>query len=354
MILTRWRRGMAGPTRGWHPRRRRPGWAALAAAALGALLLVLAGLPRAKEAAPVSFTVAPVETSALQAAKPLPSNICLGLMEGESTYQAAFPRKRLMAGRMMLIDEAHPLPEEAAPPNTLSLLKYTAGRVACRDQQAVLAQDALDALDALFRSARQARINQLVVFAAARSQEQQRQLLCDRMAELSRAMSMEDALAQAKAEIETPGCSEHQLPWCVDIRLCQGWNTLPSEASLADTEAGRWLTAHCWEYGFIRRYDMGRETDASHRAWHFRYVGKAHAAMMHALGLSLEEYLAFLHEHGSVTLLGPGNEPYAAVACRPWSGEDAAFALPLTATVEDASVDNTGYALVACLYPAAD
>lgn len=354
MTLTKWRRCPMGPARGWRPRRGRPLWVVLVSAVLGTLLILWLCQPRADSAAPASYTVASPATAVPQVEKALPANVRLGLPEGGTTYQAAFPRKRLMAGRMMLIDEAHSLPADAAPPNTLSLLKYTAGRVACRDQQAVLAEDALDALDALFRGARQARVNQLVVFAAARSQEQQRQLLCDRMAELSRTMSLEDALAQAKVEIEPPGCSEHQLPWCVDIRLCQGWNTLPSEDSLEASEAGRWLLEHCWEYGFIRRYDMGRETDASHRAWHFRYVGKAHAALMHTLGLSLEGYLDFLHEKGAVTLLGTDGEPYAAAVCRPWAGEDAVLALPLKATVEDASTDNAGYALAGCLFDTAD
>lgn len=356
MTLAKKRDLAVGPARGWRPQRANRGGYLIACAAIILVIVLFALLlsPKAEDPTPASFDVVTPEPLVRDALRALPGNVLLGLPAGEKSYQAVFPLRRLWAGRMMLVDEAHPLPDQAATPNTLSVLKSTSGRVTCRDQQAVLAEDALDALDDLFRGARLARHNQLVLFAATRSEEQQRQLLTDRMAELSRALPLEEALAQAKAEIETPGCSEHQLPWCVDIRLCQGWNALPSEFSFEESEAGRWLVENCWRYGFIRRYDMGRETDASHRAWHFRYVGKAHAALMHTLGLSLEEYLAFLHEKGVVTVLGEGGTPQATAVCVPLGEQESVFVLPLSASVEDASVDNMGYAVVACLYPQAN
>ena len=244
MTLARKRFWAEGPARGWRPKRPVRGryLAVCAVAAMAIVLLALLLFPKSEDSMPTSYTVATPEPPVQNVARALPTNVLLGLPEGEGSYQAVFPRRRLWAGHMMLVDEAHPLPDQAAIPNTLSVLKHTSGRVTCRDQQAVLAEDALNALDDLFRGARQERINQLVVFAATRSEEQQRQLLTDRMAELSRALPLEDALAQAKAEIETPGCSEHQLPWCVDIRLCQGWNALPSAFSLEDArDAGRRL-----------------------------------------------------------------------------------------------------------------
>ena len=350
MTLAR-KRWTVAPARQGQPRRAKYGWyGAACAAVIGvAVLLAVALRPGAADSAPKGYAVVTPEPPAREQAHAFPGNVLFGLPEGESVYQAVFPQRRLRAGRMMLVDEAHPLPDDAATPNTLSVLKNTSGRVTCRDQQAVLAEDALSALDDLFRQARMERINQLVVFAATRSEEQQRQLLTDRMAELSRALPLEEALTRAKAEIETPGCSEHQLPWCVDIRLCQGWNALPDAPGLEASEAGRWLVENCWRYGFIRRY-AGAEDD-SHRPWHFRYVGKAHAALMHTLGLSLEEYLVCLHNRGAVTVLGEDGRPLATAVCQAAGERESVFALPLSASVDDASLDNTGYAVVACLYP---
>lgn len=50
------------------------------------------------------------------------------------------------------------------------------------------------------------------------------------------------------------------------------------------------------DYGFIERYGKDKEkiTGIAHEPWHFRYVGKPHAAVMEERGLCLEEYLMFL------------------------------------------------------------
>ncbi len=52
-------------------------------------------------------------------------------------------------------------------------------------------------------------------------------------------------------------------------------------------------------YGFIERYPKGKEaiTGIAHEPWHFRYVGAPHAAIMTELGLTLEEYHAFLMQY---------------------------------------------------------
>ena len=47
------------------------------------------------------------------------------------------------------------------------------------------------------------------------------------------------------------------------------------------------------QYGFVERYtaDKQRFTGIAPEEWHFRYVGPAHAAVMIARGLCLEEYV---------------------------------------------------------------
>lgn len=81
-----------------------------------------------------------------------------------------------------------------------------------------------------------------------------------------------------------PGFSEHQLGMAIDV------NSL--EESFADTAEGKWLAAHCWEYGFIIRYPKGKEhlTGYAYEPWHIRYVGKDLAKKVTDSGLCLEEY----------------------------------------------------------------
>ncbi len=338
--------------RGWQPpqKARRIGyrWLLLFLPLLLCLLLLR---PRTGSvpAAATAFSVAQTQSESPPSSR-LPQRVLQGLPTGEPSYRIVMQHQRLLSGRMMLLDADHPLPGDAQLPGVFGLLKQTSGRISCRDQQAVLAADALHALDELFRAARLAHFNQMVVFAAARSADQQLQLLLDSMARLSRSMSLETALAAARAEVEEPGCSEHQLPWCVDIRLCQGWNTLPSSRPLTESPAGQWLLDNCWAYGFIRRYPGAAAKDSSHRPWHFRYVGKAHALLMRQLGLSLEDYLTLLHEKKTLSLLGDGGRPIATVVCEKKCAQETVFTLPRHAIVEDASIDNLGYAIVSCLY----
>lgn len=339
-------------TRGWtplppQPPRRRTHWPLYVfPAALLALILLL---PRPEPVNAHAFPLhAPVQTAPPQPLATLPSAIRPGLPEGD-LVPLTVPARRLMRGRMLLIDEAHPLPEGYVPGDVFSVLNHTRGLVACRDLSAVAGQDTLEALMQLFEAARRDRIVQFTVFAGARSSEQQRLLLTDALADLARDMPLEDALRVAREAVCSPDCSEHQTPWAVDLRLCPVWNGAPLEEVYSATSAGRWLAGHCWEYGFIRRWPLAEPSAHSCRPWHLRYVGRAHAMLMHALNVGFEEYLALLHEHGTLTLYDQNNAPLATAVCCVAGEQQTSFQLP-DAMVEDLSLDNMGYAIAACLF----
>lgn len=82
-----------------------------------------------------------------------------------------------------------------------------------------------------------------------------------------------------------PGHSEHQTGLAIDV------NT--TTLAFADTAEGRWLAAHCWDYGFIIRYPAGKEgvTGFQYEPWHIRYVGTWLSIPLRDSGLTLEEYL---------------------------------------------------------------
>lgn len=79
--------------------------------------------------------------------------------------------------------------------------------------------------------------------------------------------------------------SEHNLGVSLDIGS--------TEAKMEDAKEGKWLEQHAWEYGFILRYPKGKEeiTGIKFEPWHFRYVGRAHSAIMYQQDLTLEQYL---------------------------------------------------------------
>ena len=100
-----------------------------------------------------------------------------------------------------------------------------------------------------------------------------------------------------------PGTSEHQTGLCVDLFdvSCMkelenyGHEGTKNDVGFAETEAFKWLQSHAHEYGFILRYPENAVdiTGYQYESWHYRYVGKDHAAKIHQKGITLEEYIAF-------------------------------------------------------------
>ncbi len=290
--------------------------------------------------------------AAVSSAFALPGCVTPGLPQDAATSSVTHTTQRLSSGRLMLIDRLHPLPQEAAAPNTFNILSYSHGTITCRDLQAVLGADTLSALDGLFAAARQNHIHLFTVFRGSVSPTQQKQLQIERFCQLANALPLEDALAQTLQETSPANASEHQTGWAVDIRICDGWDQLPRSEPLSASAEGQWLLENSWRFGLIHRYpENDPSPDPSCGAYHFRYVGKAHAAMMHALSLSLEAYLDLLHTHSALTLWDETGAPVCSVLCQPVD-DGLTVQAPMEAQLEDVSLDNLGWGVAAYLWPA--
>lgn len=94
-----------------------------------------------------------------------------------------------------------------------------------------------------------------------------------------------DGAALADRYSARAGSSEHQTGYAMDINSVR--------QSFAETKEGKWLAAHCAEYGFILRYpkDKEAETGFMYEPWHVRYLGVELAQKITESGLCLEEYL---------------------------------------------------------------
>lgn len=97
--------------------------------------------------------------------------------------------------------------------------------------------------------------------------------------------------AEADRYSARPGHSEHQTGLAFDL------NTISDE--FKDTDEGKWVAEHCWEYGFIIRYPEDKEsvTGYMYEPWHIRYLGRETAETVYESGLCLEEYLGITSEY---------------------------------------------------------
>ncbi len=85
-----------------------------------------------------------------------------------------------------------------------------------------------------------------------------------------------------------PGHSEHQTGLAIDLQSTSRECRL--DHCFGETEAGRWIAQHAWEFGFVLRYPPGADavTGYAWEPWHLRFVGT--------------DVTTAMHEHGTVTL----------------------------------------------------
>ncbi|RAP75570.1 D-alanyl-D-alanine carboxypeptidase family protein [Paenibacillus montanisoli] len=89
-----------------------------------------------------------------------------------------------------------------------------------------------------------------------------------------------------------PGQSEHQTGLAMDVSSASAGYDLTTD--FGDTKEGKWLKEHAADYGFIIRYELGKEEETGYmyEPWHIRYVGVFIAQDIKKRGDTLEAYLA--------------------------------------------------------------
>lgn len=94
----------------------------------------------------------------------------------------------------------------------------------------------------------------------------------------------------AKNHISQPGYSEYHTGLSFDMSV---YTDNGAVIKLDESEEYSWILEHCWEYGFVRRFDDAKSdiTGVSGKEWLFRYVGRPAAYLMTTEGISLEEYI---------------------------------------------------------------
>lgn len=85
--------------------------------------------------------------------------------------------------------------------------------------------------------------------------------------------------------VAVPGCSEHQTGLSIDLESLEYDIFRNSKEYL-------WVRENAHKYGFIIRYQKGKEkiTGYSAEEWHIRYVGKKAAEYIYKNDITFEEY----------------------------------------------------------------
>lgn len=294
-----------------------------------------------RQAIPVSYpmAVAPVAAEGIRV-RNVPG-ISFTAPAGITFVQRTYTTEELYRGKLLLIDDRHPLPIQVPHPNTLNIATYGKGMVPVNDLSLKTGRETIRALTALFADLRGSGVGGFAVWRGSQTPaEQQEEMLA--YARWSAAkFSLDKAVAKTRGAIELPGSGELLQEYTVELRMGTEGNVLPDERPLEETVQGRQLLRFAWRNGFVRT-----QTGCSEgQHFRFRYVGIAHATAMTYLDVDLATYMEILHEKRILTVRGEAGQLYL-IQCVPAEGRHVVFQIPKEAECE-VSMDNTGYAIVA-------
>ncbi len=186
--------------------------------------------------------------------------------------------------KIMLINKQHSIPEDYE--FTLATIK---GSMKCDER-------IIPELQEMMQAAKDDGVS-LVIRSPYRDYERQIYLFNRKIKNYMKGqMSYLESYRTTAQAVTVPGASEHQVGLALDI-TSDTYTSLTE--GFADTQAGKWLAQHSYEYGFILRYPDGKQdiTGISFEPWHFRYVGKVAAKYIYDHELTLEEFTAQLNEN---------------------------------------------------------
>ena len=177
------------------------------------------------------------------------------------------------------VSKKNPLPLDYIPPDLINITdKVSSAGIIC------LRKEAADNLLTMLNDAKKDGLD-IIVISGFRRPEIQKFLYYSYMKVYGR---------KALDIIAKPGHSEHQLGTAVDF------DTKTSKSNLTfrfeKTPEGKWLKENSWKYGFVMSYPKNakRITGYDYEPWHFRYIGKEHAAIVYNLKLIPFQYLKIL------------------------------------------------------------
>ena len=197
------------------------------------------------------------------------------------------PNSSIAAGRPILVNRQNLIPENYKPRQLVYMRQECPSDiVTIKGSEIQGEKEAVDALVTMLRAAHNDGITVWQVSAGYRSIGYQQQLFDNQVkAYMADGKSRSDAISATRLTVADAGASEHHTGLAFDI-------TVPG-TTFKGTKQALWLSAHCWDFGFIIRYEEDKQkiTGFIAEPWHIRYVGLPHSTIMRDNAWALEEYL---------------------------------------------------------------
>jgi LAS superfamily LD-carboxypeptidase LdcB len=182
-------------------------------------------------------------------------------------------------GNILLVNKKYALPSNYVPSKLVNPNVPSTDR-----SKTQMTPEAAKALEALFAQAKKDNIR-LTAISGYRSYARQDAIFRSNVIKYGSATAANQFSAR-------PGESEHQTGLAMDVSSPSVGNSLTQ--SYANTREGKWLKENAPKFGFIVRYEKGKEyiTGYQFEPWHLRYVGKDASTNIAYRNIVLEEYLS--------------------------------------------------------------
>ncbi|MBE5803592.1 MAG: D-alanyl-D-alanine carboxypeptidase family protein [Clostridiales bacterium] len=242
----------------------------------------------------------------------------------ESPSMITLNRADIMNNGMLLVNQWHSRPDDFSEEALVSIGNHSSGDIPVKNYNLQLFPVAIDALKEALADAKAAGHENYMVDEAYRSWETQNTLFNKYMEQYSSRYSGNELIERTKRDVNYPGTSEFNSGLAFTLRLYKSGDSAVNSSTYVETEAGKWMNENCWRYGLVFRFpkadypvkgtqDKSYKTGVAVSLDCYRYVGKAHAAVMHHLDLCLEEYVEYLQEHPHIAVFEDGTLRYEIV-----------------------------------------
>ncbi|WP_379126870.1 D-alanyl-D-alanine carboxypeptidase family protein [Paenibacillus sp. sgz500958] len=192
------------------------------------------------------------------------------------------PEDQVHQGNLLLVNKEYPVHAKSVQSDVLNLAEHAEliQGYGLPDQHIRLSRHVAEEFRKMVDAAGQSGVNHFMISSGYRNFEEQDQLYEDKGSDYAL----------------PAGYSEHNLGLSLDIGS--------TEMAMSKASEGKWLERNAWKYGFILRYPKDKTgiTGIQYEAWHFRYVGLPHSAIMQEKDLVLEEYIDYLKENKNISV----------------------------------------------------
>ncbi len=280
----------------------------------------------------------------------------------EAGREQAVTRAELLKGGLLLVNRWHPMPGDftLVEADIKSIGTATAYRVPVADANVLLMDTAITPLDNMIAAAKAAGLEYYIIREGYRNAATQLGYWENEIAKYTERYSGDALTEKARERVAYPGTSDYHTALSVNIDVYNRNDSVLNKLAFQESDQAKWLNEHAWEYGYVFRFpvqgypdsqtvDKAYKTGIDLHIDAYRYVGKPHAAVMHVLDLSLEEYIEYLIKNPHIAVYENGILKYE-IYRTPGGTTDTTIQLPANATSYEASSDNMGGIVVAAIY----